>query len=59
VLPRVGDRHKYVPIDEAAYWDIRRQCEAGTYVYQIWEETYRLQDYLDSVAAHKRAWVTA
>lgn len=53
VLPRVGDRHKYVPIDEAAYWDIRGHCEAGTYIYQIQEGTYRLREYLDSVAAHK------
>lgn len=47
VLPQVGDRHTYMPIDEAAYWEIRNQCEAGTYVYQIQPETYRLQDYLD------------
>lgn len=53
VLPRVSDRHLYVPIDEAAYWAIRKQCEAGTYVYEIVEETYRLQDYLDSLAAHR------
>jgi len=46
VLPRVGDRHTYVPIDETTYWDIRREVEAGVYEYQIREETYRLQDYL-------------
>lgn len=40
VLPRVGDRHAYVPIDEAAYWEIRREVEAGVYRYQIREETY-------------------
>jgi KipI family sensor histidine kinase inhibitor len=44
VLPRVGDRHTYVPIDESTYWDIRRQVEAGTYEYQIREETFRLPD---------------
>lgn len=53
VLPRVSDRHTYQPIDEGAYWDIRREYEAGTYVYQIREETYRLQDYLDRLEAHK------
>ncbi len=55
VLPRVGDRHTYQPIDEAAYWEIRPQCEAGTYVYQIREETYRLQDYLDRLATYKES----
>lgn len=53
VLPRVGDRHIYQPIDEATYWDIRRQCEAGTYVYDIRNETYRLQDYLDRLGRAK------
>jgi urea carboxylase len=55
VLPRVGDRHRYVPIDEAAYLEIRRQCEAGTYTYQIETETYRLQDYLARLASHRRS----
>lgn len=54
VLPRVGDRHTYMPIDEAAYWEIRRQCEAGAYVYQIRDETYRLQDYVDKLSSYKR-----
>jgi KipI family sensor histidine kinase inhibitor len=45
VLPRVGDRHTYVPIDEAEYWDIRREVEAGTYRYQISEETFSLSQY--------------
>jgi urea carboxylase len=44
VLPRVGDRHTYVPIDEPTYHEIRREVEAGTYRYQIVEETYRLPD---------------
>jgi len=42
VLPRVGDRHTYVPIDEAAYWEIRRQVEAGTYQYEIRDEIFRV-----------------
>jgi urea carboxylase len=45
VLPRVGDRHTYVPIDEKTYWEIRGEVEAGVYRYEIREETYRLQDY--------------
>jgi urea carboxylase len=51
VLPRVGDRHLYQPIDESTYWRIRAECDAGTYRYEILEETYRLQGYLDSLAA--------
>src|SRR5439155_774094 len=54
VLPRVSDRHTYVPIDEATYWQIRRQYEAGAYEYQIREGSYRLQDYLDKLAVHNR-----
>ena len=43
-----------LPIDEATYWEIRRQYEAGAYEYQIREGSYRLQDYLDKLAVHKR-----
>jgi KipI family sensor histidine kinase inhibitor len=43
VLPRVGDRHTYVPIDEATYWEIRRQVEAGVYEYQIRHDTYHFR----------------
>lgn len=46
VLPRVGDRHTYVPIDEAAYHAIRSEVEAGTYRYDIRDDTYALDDYL-------------
>lgn len=42
VLPRVGDRHTYVPIDEATYWEIRRDVEAGRYLYEIREEIFRV-----------------
>ncbi len=42
VLPRVGDRHTYVPIEESTYWEIRRQVEAGTYTYEIREEMFRI-----------------
>ncbi|MFQ5973476.1 MAG: allophanate hydrolase subunit 1, partial [Alphaproteobacteria bacterium] len=42
VLPRVGDRHTYVPVDEATYWRIRRRVEDGTYQYEIREETFRV-----------------
>ncbi|MBI2218646.1 MAG: allophanate hydrolase subunit 1 [Candidatus Rokubacteria bacterium] len=54
VLPRVGDRHTYVPIDEATYREIRREVDAGAYRYQIEEDTYRLDDYLARVEAMKR-----
>jgi KipI family sensor histidine kinase inhibitor len=54
VLPRVSDRHVYAPIDEATYWEIRRQYEAGAYEYQIREETYRLEDYQQKLAAFEQ-----
>jgi urea carboxylase len=54
VLPQVGDRHSYLPIDEATYWNIRQACEAGTYIYDIKEETYRLEDYLDRRRCHQQ-----
>lgn len=42
VLPKVGDRHTYVPIDEATYWAIRRDVEAGRYQYEIRDEVFRV-----------------
>lgn len=51
VLPRVGDRHTYVPIDETAYHAIRGEVEAGTYRYAIREETYALDEYRARLAA--------
>jgi allophanate hydrolase subunit 1 len=45
VLPIVGERHRYVPIDQAAYEEIRRQVEEGRYEYQIDAGTYSLDDY--------------
>lgn len=50
VLPKVGDRHTYVPISEHEYWEIRREVEAGAYRYDIVQETYRLRDYLELTA---------
>ena len=49
VLPRVSDRHRYVPIDEQAYHEIRAEVEAGVYEYRIEEGVYRLQEYLENV----------
>ncbi len=46
VLPRVSDRHRYVPIDEAMYWQIRDQMEAGIYEYDIKVEIVRVRDLL-------------
>jgi urea carboxylase len=51
VLPRVSDRHRYVPIDEAAYHEIRGQVEEGTYEYAIEPGTFRLSQYLEVHAA--------
>jgi KipI family sensor histidine kinase inhibitor len=50
VLPRVGDRHLYQAIDEATYWEIRRECEAGIYRYQIREDVFSLQKHRELVA---------
>jgi urea carboxylase len=44
VLPRVGDRHRYVPITGEEYAEIRAKVEAGTYEYQIEDGVQRLED---------------
>jgi urea carboxylase len=46
VLPVVGERHRYIPIDEQAYKEIRAAVEAGTYEYDIRDAEYSLDDYL-------------
>ena len=46
VLPIAGERHRYVPIGEAEYHDIRRQCERGAYRYDVVAGEYSLDDYL-------------
>jgi urea carboxylase len=35
VLPRVSDRHRYLPIDESRYAEIRAEVEAGRYRFTI------------------------
>jgi urea carboxylase len=44
VLPRVGDRHRYVPIGREEYEEIRARVEAGTYEYEIEDGVHRLGD---------------
>lgn len=39
VLVRPGDRHRYVPVDPFAYEEIREAVRAGTYEYDVTEET--------------------
>jgi urea carboxylase len=46
VLPIAGERHRYVPIAEAEYHDIRQEVERGDYRYDIAEGEYSLDDYL-------------
>jgi allophanate hydrolase subunit 1 len=46
VLGRAGDRHRYVAITPAEYYDIRAQVEAGTYEYQIEEAVFDVAGYL-------------
>jgi urea carboxylase len=43
VLPRVGDRHRYVPINGDEYHAIRAEVEAGRYEYQIDDGVHRLE----------------
>jgi len=42
VLTRVGDRHRYVPINKKEYEEIRREVEEGRYKYQAEEDIFRL-----------------
>lgn len=39
-LTRLGDRHRYVPIGADEYHELRAAVEAGTYEYDIREETF-------------------
>ena len=48
MLPRVGDRHRYVPIAEVAYREIRGEVENGAYEYEIEDGTFSLREYLES-----------
>jgi inhibitor of KinA len=43
VLPRVGDRHRYVPISGAEYEAIRARVVAGDYEYEISDGVHRLE----------------
>jgi urea carboxylase len=54
VLPRVSDRHRYVPIDEAEYLEIRREVENGTYEYLIESGSFSLSEYLGARGAAAR-----
>jgi KipI family sensor histidine kinase inhibitor len=44
VLPKVGDRHRYVPIDERTYHEIRGEVEDGAYRFVIEDGTFVLAD---------------
>jgi urea carboxylase len=46
VLPRVGDRHRYVSIGEEEYERIRVAVEAGTHAFEIEPGTFALDDSL-------------
>jgi KipI family sensor histidine kinase inhibitor len=43
VLPRVGDRHRYVPIDGEEYEAIRAEVVSGDYEYRIEDGVHRLE----------------
>jgi urea carboxylase len=46
ILPIVGERHRYIPIGEQEYAEIRAAVEAGTYEYDIRDGEYSLDEYL-------------
>jgi urea carboxylase len=53
VLPIVGERHRYLPINEAQYHEIRQQVERSDYRYDIREDEYSLDAYLAREKAYK------
>jgi urea carboxylase len=53
VLPIVGERHRYLPINEAQYHEIRQQVERGDYRYDIRDGEYSLDEYLAREKAYK------
>jgi urea carboxylase len=50
VLPVVGERHRYVPVGEREYEEIRALVESGDYTYDIEVGVYSLDDYLIRLA---------
>jgi len=48
VLPRVGDRHRYVSIGEDEYRELRAHVEAGTHRYTIEDGICRIDDHAGS-----------
>ena len=42
VLPIAGERHRYVPIDDGEYHDVRQHVERGAYRYDIQDGKYVL-----------------
>lgn len=52
-LTRAGDRHRYLPIGEEEYGEIRRTVEQGTYDYKVIEGTFNVKEYLAQVRAFK------
>jgi KipI family sensor histidine kinase inhibitor len=46
VLARAGDRHRYRAVSRAEYDDIRAQVEAGSYQYQIEEDSFDCAQYI-------------
>lgn len=54
-LTRVGDRHRYRPIGEDEYYAIREEVEAGTYQYDIRDETFDVSEWLEHKEEVKEA----
>jgi urea carboxylase len=49
VLPKVGDRHRYVAIDQDEYGELRARVEEGVHEYRIEEGICRLDAYPEAV----------
>ncbi|MBR0397026.1 MAG: carboxyltransferase domain-containing protein [Eubacterium sp.] len=55
VLARIGDRFRYRPVDREEFEDIKKQCEMGTYRYNIdWGAKLDLNAYEASLETKKR-----
>jgi inhibitor of KinA len=48
VLPKVGDRHRYVSIGEEEYHELRARVEEGNHPYRIEQSVCRLADYREA-----------
>ena len=46
ILTKPGDRHKYIPINENEYYNIREKVKNGSYSHEIKSEIFDIKGYL-------------